>query len=506
MLRFVKSICIFLVLVMLVAAFAACDDKGKGGLQVTTTTTITTTPTGTGDVPEVVSKLGIIPESVSYGGDAYNLLLWSNAKYRLWPESMSDGETILNDLYLRNQMIAEELDAVLDVTYRDASSGENGDALFNEALEGTTSYEAICSYSLYPPKLALEGVLVDLYSLEYPDTRMEWYPSDLCNWEVRNRLFFLVDNSAVQNILANFVVYANRTMIEDKGLENIEQIVIDGNWTLDVLKTYSRNWEAEAQNNDTKVEADRVYGFTLANRTCMEAFYHGAGFRVYSHDENGDPQWEFLNPSEIEKTSSMLDKLMDIMNSSEFGAGPNKGFGNYNTPLELKNSAFHLSCLDQYNLMGEDGTYVVIPAPKLNEEQDRYYSSTNSCLDMWCVPKKATDSEIGGMIIEASAYNDYEEIAPKFWDMDFKYRYSSSENGVKIFDLIRSSYVVEFGRVWLTLGTPYDELNRCISTNQETLILQNTYAGRILGLKADTNANLKALKKLMNAMDTEDAG
>ena len=499
--KLMKLCCALLALLMLVTVFAACDDKKGDGLAATTTTTTTTTPPPTETGPQIQSPLGIIPGSVDFGGQTYKLLLWTNAKYRTWPEALTEGEHINNDLYLRDQMMEDELGVVFDVTYRDSSSSH--DALYNEALEGKTVYEAICTYSLDPPKLALEGVLTDLYTLEYPDTDMPWYPSDSSNWEVRKRLFFVANNSAVQNILTNWVVYANRTMIENKGLENIEQVVIDGNWTVDTLKTYSRNWASEAESNASKVEADRVYGFSIGHRTAMEAFYHGSGFTVYSKDEKGDPVADFLSKTAISQTSSMVDKLMDLMNSPEFTAGPSNGMTNYNAPLQLRNSAFHLSCLDQYSLIGEDGTYVVIPIPKLNDQQQRYYATTNSCLDMWCVPTSASNPELGGMVIEASAYNDYDEIAPKFWDMDFKYRYSTSDNGVKIFDLIRSSFVVDFGRFWLQLGTPYEQLNRCICTNAEALVLQNNYATTILGIKTSTNANLKNLKKMMDAMDAE---
>lgn len=149
-------------------------------------------------------------------------------------------------------------------------------------------------------------------------------------------------------------------------------------------------------------------------------------------------------------------------------------------------------------MIDEDETFAIIPFPKLDASQDRYYGVTNNAYDVWCVPNSATDSEIGGMLIESTSYNDYTEIAPKFYDMDFKYRYSSSENGVKIFDLIRQSYTADFGRVWVDIGTPYGVLNNVYSTKPDAMYLQNNFATEIMNTRTTAIANLKNLKKLID--------
>jgi hypothetical protein len=123
--------------------------------------------------------------------------------------------------------------------------------------------------------------------------------------------------------------------------------------------------------------------------------------------------------------------------------------------------------------------------------------------ELWCVPNYCEDPEIGGLIIEATASSDYREMAPKFFDNDFKYRYSSSENGVKIFDLIRSSYVTDFGPVWINVGSPYGTLWNCIdhTPNDDPLnTMQNTFATGIAGAKTSQTASLRNFKKLVEKL------
>ena len=152
---FIKMLSLALCLLMLVAVFAACDDQGKGGITTTTTTTTPKADDGNG-------KLGIIPDSVDYGGNTYKLLLWSPAKQNIYPEKQVDGTHIQNDLFERNKMIETELNLKYDVKYM-ASSSRDTD-LYDHAKTGKEAYEAICCYSTYPPELAKLGLLKDLNS------------------------------------------------------------------------------------------------------------------------------------------------------------------------------------------------------------------------------------------------------------------------------------------------------------------------------------------------------
>ena len=503
---FIRVLSLVLCLIMMVAIFAACDDKGKGGIQTTTTTPPqgTTPPTGGTTSVEIDPEWGVIPEDVDYGGETYQLLLWANAKGQLFPEAMVEGEDIRNDLYLRNQAIEEYLGMKFDTTFMQShGSGAGGDELYNHALEGRIPYVGICAYSIYPPKLALEGLLADMNSLEYPYTEMAWYPKQIAAWEIKDRLFFLANNSSVRNILANWCIYANNVMIESKGLEEIADVVLDGRWTLDTLRTYSRNWDSEAQGNASKVEADRVYGFTIVHCTAIQAFYHAAGFQAARRNAEGEPEFAFFGKTDIEQTSAFVDKFLDICKDSNFGYGDQGMYnGNWTAPLANENAAFYAGALDMYTRIDEDGTWTIIPLPKLTEEQTEYYTIQNYAFDVWCIPEYAKDIEVGGLIIEATSYNDYAEIARTFYDYDFKYRYSADDRGVQIFDLIRTSFYADFARAW-SIGGPYQVLKNCLSTGVDRVTLTNTYATSVGGLRTSCQTALRNLNKLIDELFPE---
>ena len=55
--------------------------------------------------------------------------------------------------------------------------------------------------------------------------------------------------------------------------------------------------------------------------------------------------------------------------------------------------------------------------------------------------------ECGSMIIEAIASDDYRKVGPMYFEKHAKFRYSTSEDTAKMFDIIRDSITYDFGRI-----------------------------------------------------------
>ncbi len=505
--RMTKLVLLVLSLVMVLSVFAACDDKKNGGVTTTTTTTNdpgTTTQPLYGTDPEGFA-LPTIPDELNYGGKQINLLVYSQNVANIFPEALREPNThIQNEIFLQNQQMEIDLGLRFNVVTKSAhmSSGDDGEDLYNEALEGRTAYEAICCYSLFPSMMAIEGILYDLNGLEYPTTEMPWFASDIQEYAIMDWLFFINNNSSIKNLTSIFSVFANKVMIANKGLENIEDVVLRGEWTLDKMQQYSRNWASEAEQNPGS-----VYGvFMHGPRNPLAGFYYGAGFTSMRRDADGMPEYAFTAASDKELIDDFVDKMLALFDSPECGYGPY--FGGSVEPLKNATAVFAVYSMDFYGNMPDEETYAIIPMPKASVEQEQYLSCRHDSFDVWCVPNSATDPEIGGVVIEAVAYRDYRYIAPKFWDQDFKYRYSDSSKGVQIFELIRDSVKTDFGRLHrMNLGYPVTIIADCFwedSTLPEGE-MTNIWVNRLDEKTNDYQSRLNALKiqiyDLMNSQE-----
>jgi hypothetical protein len=88
--------------------------------------------------------------------------------------------------------------------------------------------------------------------------------------------------------------------------------------------------------------------------------------------------------------------------------------------------------------------YGVVPMPKMDSSQDRYYTHVANCHDTWCVPYNATDMDCTSAVMECMAYEAYVQIDPVYYDTYVKLRYASDERLADMYDLIRDSVTFDF--------------------------------------------------------------
>ena len=517
---FIKVLSLVICLVMMVSTFAACDLFG--GEEETTTKapeeTTTKKPDGNDDDEETTTKkpsggetesttkkpdVVAIPDGTDFGGAEVLALIWKENRQWLFPEQV-DGENIQNDIYLRNKDIETNLGLVFDPTFKESNmgGGTNQAELYNTALEASEDWDIICCYSLYPTKMMTEGILYDLNSMDFPNTDNPWYAEDIKNWEIRERLFYISNNSSIRNIVASWCVYVNNTMLNEKGVADIEETVINMDWTVAKMKEISRNWASEAESNtDNHADPDNIYGLGITHRTAMQALYHAAGFKTYELDETtGKQRQVYFDASHINLVSDFCDVIVELCNSPEVKVGPYSGAtGQPQFGLKNHNAALFISALDQTGYIKDRDDYSVIPLPMKDDNQTRYYTIQNYAYDVWCIPTSTQDPIMGGIIIEAISADDYKNIAPKWWDDDFKYRYSNGDNGVAIFDLIRSSYVAEFGRV-TNGGSPYNALSNVLTPSATDDTIANNYANQVGSNMANDSLALKNLYMIVDAL------
>ena len=505
----IKVLSLALCLLMLVSALAACQKPAENPEE--------TTPAPSGNQGTVweTDENGyvkdMIPDDVDYGNAQVKALIWKENKGQLFPDEETGAtKTIKTDIYNRNKEIEADLGVKFDPTFKESNmgGGENQAELYQAVLNGTDDWDIVCCYSLYPTQMMQEGLLYDLNSMEFPMTEMPWYSEDIQNWAIHDRLFYLANNSSIRNIQASWVVYVNNTMLKSKNVADIEETVINMEWTLAKMKEISRKWQSDAEaNSEDLKDANNVYGLGISHRTAGQAFYHAAGFQTYTVDAtSGRHVQAYFEASHIKLVSDFCDQLVDLVKSKEVAIGPySSSEGDPQFGLKNHNAALFVSALDQVGYIKERTDYSIIPLPMKDATQTRYYTIQNYAYDVWCIPTSSQDAKMCGIILEAISSDDYRNIAPKWWEDDFKYRYANSDNGVKIFDLIRSSLVADFGRV-TNGGSPYNALSAVLMPSKANTTPTNNYAVDVGSGKATQQQALTNLYNTVERLLGIDAG
>lgn len=436
--KLITSVCLLLSLFMLLSVAVSCTSKKK------TPATDESTKKGgeavTSDPNSPYDANGYLKDSldgINYNGKTVNVLTWDNNPY-LFPLESSDTDKVVDLVYRRDRELEDRLGVEFEITRKTSSASadkSHANALYNTLLSGAEAFDVVAAYAIWPAYMAYQGMLYDLNSLDYPESDKPWY-SGTEQWEVYNRLFYIASNSSVSSFNSMKIIYANTALIKAHQLDDVVDLVLDGGWTLDKMMEYSRNWASDAENNPD----NHIYGILWCHRVLMEGFFYSAGFHGTEKDANGLPQLTYEDPGMVERIDNFVEKIRTIMNSPECHI-LQKADMSY---VVNHKTVFYAATLEKVIDIAGDKDISIIPLPKLNEEQAEYHTSRDHGYDVFCVPTTTADPQVGAVIIEGIASSDYRTIGPDYFDRNMKYRYSNSEKGVHIFELIRNSITLDF--------------------------------------------------------------
>jgi len=90
--------------------------------------------------------------------------------------------------------------------------------------------------------------------------------------------------------------------------------------------------------------------------------------------------------------------------------------------------------------------YGILPTPKLNEEQDRYYCGEHAYgLSLIGIPVTAGNLERTGTILEVMSSKSQELVTPAFYEQTLKGKFFRDEDSGAMLDIIFNSRVYDFG-------------------------------------------------------------
>ena len=433
--RFVKLLSLGMCLVILLTMVLSCASGDTTEYDIDDSSSV-----ATDDSNSLYDENGYLKDSldgINYDGKDVNVITWDNNPY-LFPLESSDDDEVIRLVYNRDRYLEERLGVNFVVIRKTSSASadkEHANALYNAMQSGTESFDVCAAYAIWPPYMAYQGMLYDLNTLDYPETDKPWWP-DVEEWEVYDRLFYIPSNASVSSFNSMKVIYANTKLIEQRGLDDVVDLVLDGKWTLEKMQEYSRNWLGDAQSNPD----NKTYGILWCHRVMMEGFFYSAGFHGAVMDSTGLPQLAYTESSVVERIDTFVEDIRTMMNSPECHI-----LQKHDMKYAVNHKAvFYAATLDNVRDIAGDTDIAIIPFPKLDENQETYLTTRDHGYDMFCVPVTASDAQLGAIIIEALASSDYRTIGPDYFERNMKYRYSNSEKGVKIFEIIRDSITLDF--------------------------------------------------------------
>lgn len=436
-----KILSFLLAALMLVSTVlcAACADKGDSE----TTTTAAPVEATTELTPEQTQALPNIPDSVNFNDTVVNVLICKEQMKQTIAAEGSDG-LLADALTTRLSRVEDKLGVKFEFISEPGNWNNRADFIrkVEVAVQNGSDYDLVIAYNLNPPTMAVRGLLMDLNASEYTDFTKPWWPERLIDTiSFNDRVFFAVDNSSYGSIRNMACVMFRKDVAGECALEadTLYDLVLNNQWTLDKLEELIQGTYRDLNLDNVVSYGDR-FGYATVDKPRLDMFFHGSGLTIVAKNDEGN----YVMTLGDEKVQTVLERVNKFL------------FGNENVYM-ADDSMYAMFESGQVLFYGTpiavvdrklDFEFGVLPTPMLNTDQDSYITYMSNTHDSFCIPKNVRDFDMSAAIIEYMAYTAYTDVAPKYFEVMLKFKYSTDSSTGQIYDMIRRNVIFDFGYIF----------------------------------------------------------
>ncbi|MDD4774625.1 MAG: hypothetical protein PHZ09_13650, partial [Eubacteriales bacterium] len=281
----------------------------------------------------------------------------------------------------------------------------------------------------------------------------------------------------------------NKNLISKYNLGDLYDAVSGGRWTFDTMNEYMTAVTADI-NGDGKMDEKDQYGLLCTYKEVLPGLIIGGGERMIGKDED-DMLYIAMTG---DRFFSVFDKAFSITrdNNNWFVDPSGENISPVAVTMYKADQALFFDvCLyfaAQFRNMDTD--FGIIPHPKFNEEQERYYPKCG-WVEPVLAPITVADPGRTGMIIEALCCESQKTVIPAYYDVTLKTKITRDEQSEEMLDLIFTDRVLDYG------DTVYHNIVRDGTMMQMFLKDDRNIASKIAGYERMLNAELSKINKIL---------
>lgn len=355
---------------------------------------------------------------------------------------------LLNDIFIE---YSTELDSVSDAMYRRNSAiEEQYDVTLSEIVDGsgiivgkvrdsqaagTDDYALVNVIGNLIYTMAADGLLYNLKYLDYVDLSKPWWTQgSVSDFSIRDQLYYASSDLTICDDEGTCIIMYNEVVAQNYNLETPDEmydLVANGEWTWDKMFSQAKTVGTGGDNGDGKLSDGDKFGIIACDWSYI-GMMCAAEQRFSTKDENDIPRISFGS----EEFVNVLDQLVEFTKDKRAflvplydGQFTENHFGN-NNALMIMQVIAHIR-----NSRAMESDFAVVPMPKLNEEQEDYYSYVNRVTYVG-VPVTITQKEWVGGITEALTAKSREIVIPDYYDVALSERFMRDEGSKRMIQYI----------------------------------------------------------------------
>ncbi|MBQ2732748.1 MAG: extracellular solute-binding protein [Clostridia bacterium] len=476
-------------MLMLIGILASC--AGGTEEEVTTPAVTTEAPVVTTEpvTTEYVETLDV-PDDYFCNGYEFTILCTSWMNNPPTPFAYKDTELVLDEaIYRRNTTVEDKYGIMIETVEDYTTAGNSGiRRLQANRTAGDTLYDAGLIAVFDTSKLAYQGYLSDLQETPYVDLTKSWWDQNATHdITIFGKTFYTAGDISFLDREYTFATFFNKSIAKEKGLGDLYEIVRNGKWTVDAMSEMCKK-VSEDLNGDDVIDSRDEYGLIMWDDTLI-TMINAAGESLATLED--DVLTLTANsPVAVE----MVDKYFELCNDQsvynfQHGAG-GVGWVEMYTNGQALFLIEYLKALTTFR--DTDLEYGILPMPKLNEQQERYYCGLAGYqAGMYCIPVDVYDEELSGIITEALAYHSQKIVTPAYYDRTLIGRHVQDAESEETLKIIFDSRIYDLG-LFYKVGTLNTRLNSMMASKN------NQYASTVEKVRALIDKDLRNINEFFS--------
>ena len=459
-----KILSLLLCVLMIGLVFGSCKPKKSGPGEETGKKPDSTTNNDINGIPSA------IPEDLVFNNEDVNILLRTDLASEFTIEDIAKNG-VEEAIFERNHFVEDRLGIRLNFVISSANpENEYLTEIRKLYTSGFTAseggYHFVTSHVYYGAALAAEGTYLNLLNFDldnYIDTSKPWYNQSFVTENVLNdALYFTVGDVNLSATDRTVVTFMNKDKADAYGIGDIDyiQVVKDGMWTLDYLKTLIA--DIYDDNTGDGKTLDDFYGLTIMRGSAnIDSLLISCGMQLAKRTDEGALELTVNSPA----NENVYAKLYDFFYTEVPGikvCSPKQIVGNeddykgkdfkYMSDQKFFDgqTVFAFGLLQSAKVFAQTKlSYQILPLPKLDENMEGYRTSPQDSYNLVSVMSncKGNDLALATATLECLSEQSYRLVRPEYYDIAFKIRYASEEDTAALFDMIIDNIRYEFAFV-----------------------------------------------------------
>ena len=385
-----------------------------------------------------------------FGGAKFNIVVREHEKEEFYVES-EVGEVVNDAIYYRNKSIEERFNVVINPIPTKGSWDDQNifmNLIKKTVQAGDPSFDLVAGYAAYITQLATNGMLINWNDVPYVNFDKPWWSQDSAKeMDVNGHLYFVTGDLSLTMWKYLFVLYFNKQLVKDYGLDDLYTTVQNGEWTLEkmieVTKAVTQDY-----NGDGKMDDQDLYGYVTDSHNLIDVYHAAFEVPVTVKNAAGEPEIAITSTKYIESFTKLYNFIRQT--PSTFVGTEQTGFAEsvYRPMFEDGRALILPEYLGNVTILRNlEIDFGIIPFPKLDAAQTNYRGTAQDGYSLFCVPASAPDMEKLGIITEALCAESYKQVIPAYYDIALKTKFARDNESSAMIDLIRDGLSFNFGTV-----------------------------------------------------------